>query len=285
MAESSKRPDSDDLQHLQDFLADKRNLVVLSGAGISVGSGIPTYRDKAGNWKRSNPIQHQDFMSRKSARQRYWLRSYSGWPAVASAVPSPSHRAIAELERRKIVKMVVTQNVDRLHQHAGSRNVIDLHGRLDEVICMCCQKVIPRHDLQLKLTLLNPSFSQQGEIAPDGDAEVEEDSVPCVAIPTCENCGGILKPNVVFFGDNVNKSIVQRVYDGIDDSDGMLIVGTSLKVFSGYRFCRYAAHQGKPIASINPGLSRGDELIQTIVRSDSDDVLTPVLKNIISSVR
>ena len=285
MAESSKRPDRDDLQRLQNFLADKRNLVVLSGAGISVGSGIPTYRDKAGNWKRSNPIQHQDFMSRKSARQRYWLRSYSGWPAVASAVPSPSHHAIAELERRKIVKMVVTQNVDRLHQHAGSRSVIDLHGRLDEVICMCCQKVIPRHDLQLKLTLLNPSFSQQGEIAPDGDAEVEEDSVPCVAIPTCENCGGILKPNVVFFGDNVNKSIVQRVYDGIDDSDGMLIVGTSLKVFSGYRFCRYAAHQGKPIASINPGLSRGDELIQTIVRSDSDDVLTPVLKNITSSVR
>jgi len=285
MAESSKRPDSDDLQHLQDFLADKRNLVVLSGAGISVGSGIPTYRDKAGNWKRSNPIQHQDFMSRKSARQRYWLRSYSGWPAVASAVPSPSHRAIAELERRKIVKMVVTQNVDRLHQHAGSRNVIDLHGRLDEVICMCCQKVIPRHDLQSKLTLLNPSFSQQGEIAPDGDAEVAEDSVPFVAVPPCENCGGILKPNVVFFGDNVNKSIVQRVYDGIDDSDGMLIVGTSLKVFSGYRFCRYAAQQRKPIASINPGLSRGDKLIQTIVRSDSDDVLTPVLKNIISSVR
>ena len=285
MAESSKRPDSDDLQHLQDFLADKRNLVVLSGAGISVGSGIPTYRDKAGNWKRSNPIQHQDFMSRKSARQRYWLRSYSGWPAVASAVPSPSHRAIAELERRKIVKMVVTQNVDRLHQHAGSRNVIDLHGRLDEVICMCCQKVIPRHDLQLELTLLNPSFSQQGEIAPDGDANVAEDSVPFVAVPPCENCGGILKPNVVFFGDNVNKSIVQRVYDGIDDSDGMLIVGTSLKVFSGYRFCRYAAQQRKPIASINPGLSRGDELIQTIVRGDSDDVLTPILKNVISSVR
>jgi NAD-dependent SIR2 family protein deacetylase len=285
MAESSKRPDSDDLQHLQDFLADKRNLVVLSGAGISVGSGIPTYRDKAGNWKRSNPIQHQDFMSRKSARQRYWLRSYSGWPAVASAVPSPSHHVIAELERRKIVKMVVTQNVDRLHQHAGSRNVIDLHGRLDEVICMCCQKVIPRHALQSKLTMLNPSFSQQGEIAPDGDAEVAENSVPCVAVPPCENCGGILKPNVVFFGDNVNKSIVQRVYDGIDDSDGMLIVGTSLKVFSGYRFCRYAAQQRKPIASINPGLSRGDELIQTIVRGDSDDVLTPILKNVISSVR
>ncbi len=285
MAESSKRPDSNDLQHLQDFLADKRNLVVLSGAGISVGSGIPTYRDKAGNWKRSNPIQHQDFMSRKSARQRYWLRSYSGWPAVASAVPSPSHHVIAELERRKIVKMVVTQNVDRLHQHAGSRNVIDLHGRLDEVICMCCQKVIPRHALQSKLTLLNPSFSQQGEIAPDGDADVAEDSVPGVAVPPCENCGGILKPNVVFFGDNVNKSIVQRVYDGIDDSDGMLIVGTSLKVFSGYRFCRYAAQQRKPIASINPGLSRGDELIQTIVRGDSDDVLTPILKNVISSVR
>jgi len=284
MTESSKRPDSSDLQHLRDFLEEKRNLVVLSGAGISAASGIPTYRDKAGNWKRSNPIQHQDFISRKSARQRYWLRSYSGWTAVASAVPSPSHHAIAELERREIVKMVVTQNVDRLHQYAGSRNVIDLHGRLDEVICMSCLEVTPRHTLQSKLRLLNPSFSQQGEIAPDGDADVAEDSVSCVAIPQCENCGGILKPNVVFFGDNVNKSIVQRVYDGIDNSDGLLIVGTSLKVFSGYRFCRYAAQQRKPIASINPGLSRGDELIQTIIRGYSDDVLPSALKSIISSV-
>jgi NAD-dependent SIR2 family protein deacetylase len=285
MAKSSNNPDSNDLQQLQDFLVDKRNLVVLSGAGISVGSGIPTYRDKAGNWKRSDPIQHQDFMSRKSARQRYWLRSYSGWPAVASAVPSPSHHAIAELERREFVKMVVTQNVDRLHQQAGSRNVIDLHGRLDEVICMHCHRVIPRHALQPKLKLLNPFFSQQGEMAPDGDADVAEDSVSSVEVPPCEDCDGILKPNVVFFGDNVDKSIVQHVYDGIDDSDGMLIVGTSLKVFSGYRFCRYAAKQGKPIASINPGLSRGDDLIQTIVRGDSDDVLTPVLKSVISSVR
>lgn len=284
MAESSKRPDSDDLQHLRDFLEEKRHLIVLSGAGISAASGIPTYRDKAGNWTRSDPIQHQDFISRKSARQRYWLRSNSGWPAVASAVPSSSHYAIAELERRKVVKMVVTQNVDRLHQYAGSKNVIDLHGRLDEVICMSCHQVTRRHALQSRLKLLNPSFSQQGEIAPDGDADVAEDSVSCVAVPPCENCGGILKPNVVFFGDNVNKSIVQRVYDGIDNSDGLLIVGTSLKVFSGYRFCRYAAQQRKPIASINPGLSRGDELIQIIARGKSDDLLPPVLESIISSI-
>jgi NAD-dependent SIR2 family protein deacetylase len=283
MPETSKQPDGNGLQHLQDFFEGKRNLVVLSGAGISVASGIPAYRDKAGNWKRSTPIQHQDFISRKSARQRYWLRSYSGWPAVASAVPSPSHHVIAELERLKIVKMVVTQNVDRLHQYAGTRNVIDLHGRLDEVICMCCHQVTPRHALQSKLMLLNPSFSQHGEIAPDGDADVAEDSVPGVAVPPCDNCGGILKPNVVFFGDNVNKSIVQRVYDGIDDSDGMLVVGTSLKVFSGYRFCRYAAQQHKPIASINPGLTRGDELIQTIIRGDSDEVMTSVLASLISS--
>lgn len=285
MAKSSNSPDSNDLQQLQDFLSDKRKLVVLSGAGISVGSGIPTYRDKAGNWKRSDPIQHQDFMSRKSARQRYWLRSYAGWPSIASAVPSPSHHVIAELERRKIVNMVVTQNVDRLHQQAGSRNVIDLHGRLDEVVCMHCHNVIHRHALQPKLKLLNPFFSRHGEMAPDGDADVPEDSVSAVEVPPCEGCDGILKPNVVFFGDNVDKAIVQKVYDGIDDSDGMLIVGTSLKVFSGYRFCRYAAKQGKPIASINPGLTRGDELIQTIIRSDSDDVLTPVLKSVISSIR
>ena len=284
MPETSKQPDRNGLQHLQGFFEGKRNLVVLSGAGISAASGIPTYRDKAGNWTRSNPIQHQDFISKKSARQRYWLRSYSGWPAVASAAPSSSHHAIAELERQKIVKLVVTQNVDRLHQYAGSRNVIDLHGRLDEVICMSCLRVTPRHALQTKLRLLNPSFSQQGDIAPDGDADVAEDSVVSVAVPPCENCGGILKPNVVFFGDNVSKSIVQRVYDGIDNSDGMLIVGTSLKVFSGYRFCRYAAQQRKPIASINPGLTRGDELIQTIIRGYSDDVLPPVLERIISSV-
>lgn len=285
MAKFSNSPDSDDLQQLQDFLADKHNLVVLSGAGISVGSGIPTYRDKAGNWKRSDPIQHQEFMSRKSARQRYWLRSYSGWPAVASAVPSQSHRVIAELERCKIVKMVVTQNVDRLHQQAGSQNVIDLHGRLDEVICMDCHRVISRRTLQPKLKSLNPFFSRQGKMAPDGDADVAEDSVSSVKVPHCEDCDGILKPNVVFFGDNVDKSIVQRVYDGIDNSDGMLIVGTSLKVFSGYRFCRYAATQGKPIASINPGLSRGDNLIQTIIREDSDDVLTPILNSVLSGVR
>lgn len=284
MAKFSNDPDSNVPRQLQDFMSDKRNLVVLSGAGISVGSGIPTYRDKAGNWKRSNPIQHQDFMSRKSARQRYWLRSYSGWPAVAEAVPSPSHRVIAELERLKIVKMVVTQNVDRLHQQAGSRNVIDLHGRLDEVICTVCQKIISRHSLQPKLKLLNPFLSQKGETAPDGDADVAEDSVSTVEIPPCEKCDGILKPNVVFFGDNVEKSIVQQVYDGIDDSDGLLIVGTSLKVFSGYRFCRYASTQGKPIASINPGLSRGDELIHTIVRGDSDDVLIPLLKGVSTSI-
>ena len=285
MAKSLNSPDSDGLQRLRAFLADKRKLVVLSGAGISVGSGIPTYRDKAGNWQRSDPIQHQDFMSRKSARQRYWLRSYSGWPAVASAAPSPSHYVIAELEQRKFVKIVVTQNVDRLHQQAGSQNVIDLHGRLDEVICMHCHKVISRHTLQPKLKLLNPFFSRQGEIAPDGDADVAEDSVSSVEIPSCENCDGILKPNVVFFGDNVDKPIVQRVYDAIDDSDGLLIVGTSLKVFSGYRFCRFAAKQGKPIASINPGLSRGDDLIQTIVCGDADEVLTPVLKSVMSLVR
>ena len=224
-------------------------------------------------------------MSRKLARQRYWLRSFSGWPAVASAVPTPSHNVIAELERRKIVQMVVTQNVDRLHQQAGSQNVIDLHGRLDEVVCMSCQKITPRNTLQSKLELLNPSFSQQGNIAPDGDADVPEKLVPGFVVPPCEDCGGILKPNVVFFGDSVNKSIVQRVYDGIDDSDGMLIVGTSLKVFSGYRFCRYATQQRKPIASINPGLSRGEDMIQVIVRRESDDVLPPILKNIISSVR
>lgn len=258
------------------YLENKSRLVVLTGAGISAGSGIPTYRDREGNWQRSDPIQHQDFVRQQTARQRYWLRSFIGWPAVADAEPSASHFALAELERRGIVSLLVTQNVDRLHQKAGSAEVIDLHGRLDRVVCLDCGAYATRSNIQQELLELNPflnSISKSVELAPDGDANVESSVMTKITTPGCHSCGGDLKPDVVFFGDNVDRSTVQAVYDAIDDADGLLIVGTSLKVFSGYRFCRYAAEREVDIASINPGVTRGDELINTAIKADSDDIL------------
>jgi NAD-dependent SIR2 family protein deacetylase len=258
---------------LNAFLAGKSRLTVLTGAGISTASGIPTYRDKAGEWQRSTPIQHQDFLQQPQTRQRYWLRSYSGWPAVSRAQPNEAHRALANLEARGTCRLLVTQNVDRLHQKAGSQQVIDLHGRLDQVICLQCQRREDRDQLQARLKALNPFLEEAGTMAPDGDADVEENQVPHITVPDCESCAGILKPEVVFFGGNVDRAIVQQIYDELDEADGLLIVGSSLKVFSGYRFCRYAAERGLPIASINPGVTRADPLIQTKIQAEASAVL------------
>ena len=258
---SNTRPNQQ--QQLTAFLRDKQNLTILTGAGISEGCGIPTYRDKTGNWRRPDPIQHKDFMSQNETRQRYWLRSFSGWPAFASALPSPSHRIIAEMESLKRVTLVV----------------VDLHGRLDEVICMSCAKLISRQAVQKTLKRLNPFLFEHGNVAPDGDADVPSDAALSMVVPCCSSCGGILKPNVVFFGDTVDKVIVQRIYQQIANGDGLLIIGSSLKVFSGYRFCRHAVQQGKPVASINPGLSRGDDIIGTLIRGNSDELLSPLAHN------
>lgn len=258
------------------YLKGKSRLVVLTGAGISAGAGIPTYRDNQGNWQRSDPIQHQEFLRQQSSRQRYWLRSFIGWPVVSDAKPSASHIALAELEKTGPISLIVTQNVDRLHQKAGSRAVIDLHGRLDRVICLECGQHYHRDDIQQRLLVLNPfleRISNKAEIAPDGDANVESEMVSQIRTPNCDQCDGDLKPDVVFFGDNVDREIVQSIYQALDNADGLLIIGTSLKVFSGYRFCRYASEKGLDIASINPGLTRGDELIRTSLSADSDDVL------------
>ncbi|MBO6556300.1 MAG: NAD-dependent protein deacetylase [Pseudomonadales bacterium] len=262
------------------FLEGKSRVVVLTGAGISAGAGIPTYRDQQGNWQRSDPIQHQDFLRQHTSRQRYWLRSYIGWPAVAKASPCLSHRALAELESSGPVNLIVTQNVDRLHQKAGANAVIDLHGRLDRVICLSCKKLYARSAIQEKLKTLNPfleTLNQEADIAPDGDANIETAWVSEMTTPRCEHCDGDLKPDVVFFGDNVPKSIVQSIYRTLDDADGFLIVGTSLKVFSGFRFCRYAFERHLDIASINPGVTRGDNLIATHIHSGADEVLADYL--------
>ncbi|MDA0979087.1 MAG: NAD-dependent protein deacetylase [Proteobacteria bacterium] len=268
-----------DATALRKFL-DRRRIVVLTGAGISAGSGIPTYRDENGTWLRSEPITHQDFIARVSARQRYWLRSYSGWPAVARAAPSPAHHAVSQLEADGIVALTVTQNVDRLHQKAGSRQVIDLHGRLDRVICLACRQASDRTHIQERLLKLNPALhcgsTNDAAMAPDGDADVSDDLASGMVLPACLGCGGTLKPDVVFFGDTVERAVVDEIYNAIAASNGLLVVGSSLKVFSGYRFCRHAAKLDVPIASINPGVTRADPLLNLSIRAPADAVLAAV---------
>lgn len=260
------------VDNLLAFISSYPKLLVLTGAGVSAGSGIPTYRDHRGAWQRSQPIVHQEFLTSKARRQRYWLRSYAGWPAVANATPSPTHYALTGLETRGSIQLIVTQNVDRLHQKANSKNVIDLHGRLDHVICLDCHTLYPRSDIQIKLYSLNTFLTDEGQLAPDGDADVDDSLICQVEIPDCEKCGGTLKPDVVFFGDSVCKKTVQAIYDAIDSCDAMLVAGSSLKVFSGFRFCRYAHDAGKPIASVNPGITRADDLMALRVAQPCDEV-------------
>jgi len=255
---------------LQGFLSNKQSLIILTGAGISAGSGIPTYRDANGDWQRSTPIQHGEFINQPSSRQRYWLRSYAGWPAVNRAEPTFSHKAITHLEESGVARLVVTQNVDRLHQKAGTRRVIDLHGRLDRVVCLECQAHYDRQWFQQQLKQVNPFLAESDQLAPDGDAHVESCLASQVDVPDCPACSSTLKPDVVFFGGQVSKDIVEEIYRSLDNADGLLIIGSSLKVFSGYRFSRYAASLNLPVAAINPGKMRGEELIGTMIRCDAD---------------
>ena len=257
-------------QLLQKFLSDKHCLVILTGAGISVSSGIPTYRDANGDWQHSTPIEHQDFINHKRSRQRYWLRSFAGWPAIKRAKPTYAHKVINQLEKKGLVELTVTQNVDRLHQKAGSRNVIDLHGRLDRVICLACKNYCGREWVQNQLKDTNPFLTESRDLGPDGDAYVGNHLAHDLIEPICSSCSGILKPDVVFFGGQVDKNLVQQIYQTLENADGLLIIGTSLRVFSGYRFSRYASSINLPIASVNPGLIRGEELIGTNIRAEAD---------------
>ncbi|MBT8146086.1 MAG: NAD-dependent protein deacetylase [Gammaproteobacteria bacterium] len=265
------------LTQLTDFIETHPRLLVLTGAGCSAASGIPTYRDNKGDWQRSNPITHQDFISRVASRQRYWARSFVGWPPVRDAQPNSAHQALAELEEKGVVGLLVTQNVDRLHQKAGHAQVIDLHGRLDQVVCLSCDHIISRQEMQQQLTASNPQLAEtpaSWTLAPDGDADVADSLVERLQVPACRFCGGLLKPNVVFFGDSVKRDLVAHIADQLEASDGLLVVGSSLMVFSGYRFCRHAAQHNKPIACINAGKTRADELFQLKLEMDCGEALS-----------
>lgn len=262
------------LQSLRTFLSTARSLVVLSGAGVSTGSGISDYRDRNGDWKHSQPIQFQDFMSNAGSRRRYWARSYIGWQRFSGAMPNAAHRALARLEETGKVDTVITQNVDRLHSEAGSKNVIDLHGDLGKVRCMNCSAISERRDLQVMLEEANPGWTAQArQFRADGDAELVENAEAGFNVPGCAACDGIVKPDVVMFGENVPKDRVGTAMDAVERADALLVVGSSLMVFSGFRFARRAGELGKPVAIVNRGRTRADDIAELKVDEDCAGVL------------
>ena len=237
----------------------KKRLFILGGAGLSTESGIPDYRGPESSKTPRNPMRFQQFVGSEAARRRYWARSFVGWQRVADARPNAAHRALSELEATGSVTGLVTQNVDGLHQAAGSRRVLELHGSLAAVRCLNCNAVSSRRVLQEKLRDLNPELTAKPtELAPDGDAEVGERLEAGFRVPPCRLCGGTLKPDVVFFGENVPKRRVLRAYNLLSQADALVAVGTSLTVFSGYRFVVQAVKEGKPVVIINDGDTRGD---------------------------
>tara|TARA_R110000823_G_scaffold139607_6_gene269525 strand:+ start:5375 stop:6253 length:879 start_codon:yes stop_codon:yes gene_type:complete len=266
-----------DIHALTGFWRAHPRLVVLTGAGISADSGIPTYRDVAGRWLHSEPIRHQDFIASAHARRRYWARSWHGWPAVRDARPNAAHSALAALENSGHVELLVTQNVDRLHQRAGSRRVVDLHGRLDRVRCLACNHTQHRDRVQQLLARENRwEAVSAGGARPDGDREISEELAASVVLPRCPACAGDLGPDVVFFGGNIPADRLQRCADALARADGLLAVGSSLQVFSGFRLCRNMHRAGRPVAIINPGLTRADDLAALKLRSPAGALLAGV---------
>ena len=234
-----------------------RSVVALTGAGLSTESGIPDYRGPGSRPR--TPIQYRDFLASARARARYWARAAIGWRHLASARPNPAHTALSELEARGPLAGIITQNVDGLHQAAGSRAVIELHGAIDRVRCLDCGAISARAAMQARVLAANPALADaRAAAAPDGDAELHLDPAT-IAVPPCEACGGVLKPDVVFFGENVPRPVVDAAWALFDRAEALLVAGSSLAVFSGYRFVRRAAERGVPVAIANLGPTRGDD--------------------------
>lgn len=254
-------------------LLDLKNMFVLTGAGCSTASGIPDYRDEQGRWKRRPPVMILPFRNKPDVYQRYWARAYAGWPRFASAPPGPAHHALAALESAGVVSHLVTQNVDGLHQRAGSRHVIDLHGRLDVVVCLSCGARTTRGAVQDVIAAANPDWSPSYTPAPDGDADIDPVVVSAFVPPSCAGCGGLLKPDVVFFGENVPALTYAAARDALAASEGLLIVGSSLMVYSGFRFAVQARDAGIPIVIINRGRTRADEFADVKVDADVGETL------------
>ncbi len=298
----------DTIEHLRRWIAGHRRVFALTGAGCSTASGIPDYRDENGAWKRRPPVMILPFRTQEAVYRRYWARAYVGWPRFTAAAPGVAHHALAAWERSGTLACLVTQNVDGLHQRAGSRAVIDLHGRLDEVVCLGCGARRSRESVQQTMAATNPAWSGcpgsrerlgdgrdsicprdllprpspvacAGPVAPapDGDADVEGLMIESFAPPRCDRCGGLLKPDVVFFGENVPVRRVEDARDALSRSDAFLVAGSSLMVYSGFRFLRFAHDLGLPIAIVNRGRTRGDDCAELTVREDVGAVLSDAI--------
>ena len=244
---------------LSDLVRDG-DVVVLSGAGLSTDSGIPDYRGATGSLRRHTPMTYQTFTRDPAGRHRYWARSYVGWRQIASARPNDGHRAVAALERAGLLAGVITQNVDGLHQAAGARDVVELHGGLDRTVCLGCGDVASRADLDQRLRTANPEFGPRtDEVNPDGDAELPDEALDGFVMVDCLACGsGPLKPDVVFFGETVPKDRVEECFARVEDAGSLLVLGSSLTVMSGYRFVLRACKLGIPVGIVNVGPTRGD---------------------------
>lgn len=256
-----------------------RRLAVLTGAGVSTDSGIPDYRGPDSPPR--TPMTFQQFTGDERFRRHYWARNHVGWRHVGRTQPNAGHLALAQMESNGTVRGVITQNVDLLHEAAGSRNVIDLHGRYDRVVCLSCHHVISRTELAQRLEDLNPRFADEVadvEIAPDADAVVERTSHFVVA--DCAVCGGMLKPDIVYFGETVPRERVERAYAMVDDGDALLVAGSSLQVQSGLRFVRHAAQTGKPVVIVNRGTTRGDRHATVTLHAGTSETLTTLAQSL-----
>ncbi len=266
-----------ELDGLLELLRNRR-AVVLSGAGCSTESGIPDYRGPDGRLRKRLPMKYQEFVRSQEARARYWSRSAVGWERFRSARPNTAHRALARLERLGVVRGIITQNVDGLHQAAGSRRVLELHGSLARVRCLQCCREVSRERLQRRIRALNPHHGHGPvPLAPDGDAELPAGTEENFAVPECELCGGVLKPDVVFFGENVPKARVERAWRLFQKGAVLLVVGSSLTVFSGRRFVLRAEEEGRPVGIVNLGPTRADEVARVKVEGSAGQVLSALV--------
>lgn len=279
-----KPPDHNDYEQLRQFLTKHNNILILTGAGISTESGIPDYRSEGvGLYARTNhkPIQYQEFLKYPKARQRYWARNFVGWPRFSGVQPNSTHTAITDLQKAGKVTSIVTQNVDRLHHKAGADNIIELHGTAYLVRCINCSYQINRSDLQEIMKENNPNMLDNfSMIRPDGDVELSQEQMNSFRVPLCPECEGPLKPDIVFFGDNVPKSRVKQIRDEVTRCEALFILGSSLTVFSSYRIILQAKDEGKYISILNIGPTRADDIVSLKISTKCGDILPEVCSSI-----
>ncbi|HEX6939210.1 MAG TPA: NAD-dependent protein deacetylase [Longimicrobiales bacterium] len=284
MVTATRSPDLEPADALRDLLRGRR-VVVLAGAGCSTESGIPDYRGPETSRRPRKPVTYQEFVGSEAARARYWARSVVGWPRMAAARPNPAHLAMARLEEGGVVRGIITQNVDGLHHAAGSRRVVELHGSLSRVRCLACGWSLGRDAFQARLLALNAGWAERLalatrhgglEAAPDGDADLPAWAVEEFRVPGCEACGGVVKPDVVFFGENVPRDRVEEAWRLFDEGEVLLVVGSSLAVYSGRRFVYRAREAGVPIAIVNIGPTRADDVAAVKVEGRVGVVLPAV---------